>query len=342
MTSDFGLRTTDYEPRTTNSELRTKNMPKLHYAIGVDLGATTVKTGLVTSAGKIIMQTKLPTMGERGPRAVILQIKKSIEEVMIHTKGKTLRGIGIGSPGIVDEKGGIVKNPPNIADWHHVALGQKIQKFFDLRVAVENDANVAAIAEAKFGAGKRHPNFLFVIWGTGVGGGIIMDGKIYRGAFGGAGEIGHVSIDYNGLKCNCGAIGCVEAYVGQRHLSNRTIERLKSQPRSKILDLIGGDISKLEPKYISQAAYAGDKLAREIFTEAGTLLGVALGSVMNVVDLRVIIIGGGLSAAGKFVFDAVKKSVQSHVLTPLRRDIKVLPAKLGNSAGILGAAGLVL
>jgi glucokinase len=144
------------------------------------------------------------------------------------------------------------------------------------------------------------------------------------------------------LRCNCGAKGCVEAYVGQRHLSQRTVERLRRQPRSKILDLVGGDISKVEPMYISQAAYEGDKLAREIFTEAGTLLGVALGSVMNVIDLRVIIIGGGLSAAGKFVFDAVKKSVQSHVLKPLRADIRVLPAKLGNSAGILGAAGLVL
>jgi glucokinase len=317
-------------------------MPQQHYAIGVDLGATTVKTGLVTSAGQILFQTKLPTLGEKGPKAVIIQIKKSIEQVMIHARGKTLRGIGIGSPGIVDEKGGIVKDPPNISGWHHVALGEKIQKSFKLHVAVENDANVAAIAEAKFGAGKHHPNFLFVIWGTGVGGGIILDGKIYRGAFGGAGEVGHVSIDYNGLLCNCGARGCVEAYVGQRHLSQRAIERLKSQPRSKILDLVGGDISKVEPMYISQAAYGGDKLAREIFTEAGTLLGVALGSVLNVVDLRVIIIGGGLSAAGKFVFDAVKKSVQSHVLKPLRKDIRVLPAKLGNSAGILGAAGLVL
>lgn len=317
-------------------------MPRLDYAIGVDLGGTTVKAGLVTSAGKIVAQTKVPTLGEQGANVVIQQIRKSIQEVLIHTKGKNLCGIGIGSPGIVDDKRGIVKDPPNIRNWHIVTLGEKIQKAFNLPVKVENDANVAAIAEAKFGAGKHHSNFLFVIWGTGVGGGIILDGKIFRGAFGGAGEVGHVSIDFNGARCNCGAKGCVEAYVGQRHLSQRTIERLKNQPSSKILSFIGGDISKLEPKYISQAALSGDKLAREIFTEAGTLMGVALGGVMNVVDLRVIIIGGGLSASGKFVFDAVKKSVQAHVLKPLQKDIKVLPAKLGNSAGILGAAGLVL
>ena len=317
-------------------------MPQLHYAIGVDLGGTTIKTGIVSSDGKIIAQSKFPTLGEQGPKAVIGQIRKSIDEVLAHTKGKTLRGIGIGSPGIVDEEGGIVKDPPNFADWHNVALGNAVTKIFGFGAKVENDANVAAIAEAKFGAGKRHPNFLFVIWGTGVGGGIILNGNIYRGPFGGAGEIGHVCIDYNGLQCNCGALGCVEAYVGQRYLSQRTVERLKHHPRSAILKLVGGDVSKVEPKYISQAALKGDKLAREIFTEAGTLLGVALGSVLNTVDVRVIIIGGGISAAGDFVFTAIKKSVQLHVMKPMRKDITVIPAKLGNSAGILGAAGLVL
>ncbi len=317
-------------------------MPQLHYAIGVDLGGTTIKTGVVSSDGKIVARSKFPTLGEHGPKTVIDQIRKSIEEVLVHAKGKTLRGIGIGSPGIVDEKGGIVKDPPNFSDWHNVALGNAVTKIFGLSAKVENDANVAAIAEAKFGAGKRHPNFLFVIWGTGVGGGIILNGNIYRGPFGGAGEIGHVCIDYDGLPCNCGAQGCVEAYVGQRYLSRRTVERLKSYPRSSILKLVDGDLSKVEPKYISQAALKGDKLAREIFTEAGTLLGVALGSVLNTVDLRVIIIGGGISAAGNFVFAAIKKSVQLHVMKPMREDITVLPAKLGNSAGILGAAGLVL
>ena len=316
-------------------------MSQLKYAIGVDLGATTVKTGLVSSEGKILVQTKLPTLGERGPKAVIQQIRKSVEEIQVHAKGKRLKGVGIGSPGIVDEEG-VVKDPPNIKGWHRVALQREIKKYFSMVVKVENDANVAAIAEAKFGAGRRHPNFLFVIWGTGVGGGIIMDGRIFRGPSGGAGEIGHVSIDRNGLRCNCGSRGCVEAYVGQRYLSKRTIARLKTHPRSKILKLVSGDIRKVEPMYISRAAHDGDALAREMFIESGTILGVALGGVMNVLDLRVIIIGGGVSAAGGFVFEAIRKSVRSHVLKPLKQDIVVVPAKLGNSAGILGAAGLVL
>ncbi len=317
-------------------------MSQIHYAVGVDFGGTTIKTGLISSEGKIIAQAKVPTMGDEGPKIVIQQMQKSIAEVLTHAKKGKLRGIGIGSPGIVHQQDGIVFDPPNIKGWHRVALSREIRKVFKVEVKVENDANVAAIAEAKFGAGKRYPNFLFVIWGTGVGGGIILDGEIFRGPHGGAGEIGHVSIDYNGLLCNCGAIGCVEAYIGQRNLSKRAVEQLKNHPTSRILDLVRGDISKVEPVYISQAALEGDQLAREIFTEAGTLLGVALGSALNTVDLRVVIIGGGISAAGDFVYDAIKKSTQAHVMKSMRKDITIIPAKLGNTAGMLGAAGLVL
>ncbi|MEK6566141.1 MAG: ROK family protein, partial [Bacteroidota bacterium] len=166
--------------------------------------------------------------------------------------------------------------------------------------------------------------------------------KIYRGPSGGAGEIGHILINYECPKCNCGNYGCVEAYVGQRYLSQRTAERLKTQPESMIAQLVGGDFTKLEPMYIAQAAQQGDRLAREMLAEAATLLGVAIAGVMNTMDLRVSIIGGGISAAGGFVLQAVEESVRSRVLTPLRRDIKVLQAQLGNNAGILGAAGLVL
>lgn len=317
-------------------------MSKLHYAVGVDFGGTSIKTGLVSSEGKIIAQSRFPTFGEKGPKAVLSQMRKSIEDVLAQAKKKPIRGIGIGSPGIIDNKAGVVKDPPNIDGWHRVALATEMRKTFNVDVSVENDANVAAIAEARFGAGRRHPNFLFVIWGTGVGGGIILDGKIYRGPFGGAGEIGHISIDYNGPQCNCGATGCVEAYIGQRHLSQRAAERLKNQPGSRIMELVDGDVTKVEPIFISQAAHEGDALAREIFVEAGTFLGVALGAVLNTIDLRVVVIGGGISAAGDFVFQAVKKSIQSHVMKPMRNDIKVIPAMLGNSAGILGAAGLVL
>ncbi|MBI3005448.1 MAG: ROK family protein [Ignavibacteriales bacterium] len=315
---------------------------KPRFAIGVDFGATTVKTGLVSSAGKILYQNKLPTNGHSGPSAVIKQIEASVRDALSRADGKKTAGIGIGSPGVVDDHG-VVKSPPNIPQWDEVPLARTIGKIFPRhRIKVENDANAAAIAESRFGAGKKYPNFLFVIWGTGVGGGIILNNRIYRGPTGGAGEIGHISIDYNGAECNCGNRGCVEAYIGQRYLSQRTTEKLKSRPDSKILELVNGDQSKLEPMYLAQAARQGDQLAREMLTEAGEMLGVAIAAVMNVMDLRVSIIGGGISAAGDFVIEAIEQSVRSRVLKPLRPGIKVLQARLGNDAGILGAAGLVL
>lgn len=311
-------------------------------AIGVDLGGTTVKTGLIDTDGKILAVSKLPTRADENPNAVIEQIKKSIKEVLVYTDAKAVSGIGVASPGLIQNPGGIVKSPPNMKNWDVVPLAEELHKAFGMRVEVDNDANVAAVAEAKFGAGKEHPNFLFIIWGTGVGGGIIMGNQIYRGPSGGAGEVGHISINYEGLMCNCGTRGCVEAYIGQKYLSNRTIEKLKSNPNSKIAGLVGGDLSKIEPVYISKAAEAGDPLAKEILVEAGTLLGVMIGGVMNTLDFRITVIGGGVSAVGDFVYDAIRESTMKNVQKPLRDGIKILRAKLGNDAGMLGAAGMVL
>ncbi|MBM4170138.1 MAG: ROK family protein [Ignavibacteria bacterium] len=310
-------------------------------AIGVDLGGTSVKSGLVTVTGEILYQNKLPARASEGPKAVLSQIEASIKDCLSHADKKEIKGIGIGSPGIVDNEG-MVKSPPNLADWDAIPLGREVEKSFEFPVFVENDANAAAIAESKFGAGRNHPDFLFVIWGTGVGGGVILNRKIYRGPSGGAGEIGHISVNFEGPLCNCGSRGCVEAYVGQRYLSHRTAEKLRAGEKSIIVELVSGDFNKIEPLIISQAAERGDLLANHVLTEAATLLGVAIGSAMNLMDLRVSIIGGGVSAAGNGTMNNIKHSVQRHVLKPLRADIQVIRAELGNNAGMLGAAGLVL
>lgn len=317
------------------------NNERISVAVGVDLGGTNVKTGLVSREGEILYQNKLPSRASEGPKIVISQIAASIKDCLSHANKKHVEGIGIGSPGIVDNEG-MVKSPPNLANWDAVPLGPEIEKEFGIPVMVENDANAAAIAESKFGTGRNHSDFLFVIWGTGVGGGIILNKKIYRGPSGGAGEIGHISINYEGPLCNCGSRGCVEAYVGQRYLSHRTAERLRAGEKSVIAELVKGDLSKIEPFVISQAAEQGDHLASHVLAEAATLLGVAIGSVMNLMDLRVCVIGGGISAAGNGTMNTIKHSVQRHVLKPLRPDIQVIRAELGNNAGILGAAGLVL
>ncbi len=319
---------------------------KKTYAIGLDLGATTVKAGVVDRQGAILDEAVVETRAHRGPNVVIQQMGLALHDLFARRKQSECLGIGIGSPGIIRADEGIVLYPPNFKDWKEVELVKAIKKRFPIEVKVENDANCAALAEARFGVGVEHKDFLFVIWGTGVGGAIILNREIFRGPHGGAGEIGHVSVDYNGRVCNCGSKGCVEAYIGQRYLSQRTREILEAVLRdglpSKINDLVDGDLRKIDPAIISQAAEEEDPTALEILEEAGSLLGYALASALNLLDLRVVVIGGGISAAPKFVYQSIEKTVKSRVLQPHKGGIRILRSKLGNPAGIVGAACLVI
>lgn len=322
------------------------------YTIGIDLGGTTIKGGVVDENGSIAYSTNVETKADQGPATVIRQMVHIIEELFSHCKREEVAGIGVGAPGVVSIDGGLVKHPPNIAGWTEVELAEELRKHFHISVEVENDANVAALAEARFGAGFGEKNFLFVIWGTGVGGGIILDGEIFRGPTGGAGEIGHTTIDYNGPQCGCGNRGCVEAFVGQKYLSQRARQQLLPLMKSwkegsipapsRILELVKGNLDLVEPAVLSAAAREGDVVARKILFEGGEMLGVAIASAFNLFDLRLAIIGGGISAVDPFVFEAIERTVRSRVLAGSRSDVRVRPAALGNRAGILGAALLPL
>ncbi len=316
-------------------------MPKTErYAVGVDLGGTNVKIGIVSQKGKIIKKTSLETLAEDGPDSVISQIKKGVKEILDKNKLK-IRGIGIGAPGTVSTKKGTVENPPNLPGWEKVNLGKIIQKEFKINVHVENDANVAAIGEMIFGAGKKINSFIMVTLGTGVGGGIIFNKKLFRGEFGAAGEIGHTSIDYNGPKCNCGSYGCVETYVGNHYLVKRVKEELPKNKGSKIWDLINNELESLTPLIIQQAAEQGDIYAKSVIQGLGLYLGTGLASAANVLDIGTFIIGGGVAGFGEPLFDAIQKNACTRVLKPLSKRLKVLPAKLKNDAGIKGASALV-
>ncbi len=316
------------------------------YAIGLDIGGTSIKAGRVAAGGEVTGQAVFPTLADRGPDAVLAQAALAIAKVADGAGAATCAGIGIGIPGIVSASDGLVRYPPNFAHWGDVDVTGFLHRKTGLRVVTENDANCAALAEARFGAGARHRNFIFVIWGTGVGGGIIIDGAIFKGPGGGAGEIGHVSIDRNGPECRCGNRGCVESYIGQRYLSMRVAAILEGERPSgrgsAILDLAGGDPARIEPETLSRAAEAGDPFARDILSEAGAMLGVALSTVANILDVTTAIVGGGVSAAPDFVLRAVADEMRSRVLRPHRDSVVVERALLGNQAGIVGAASLVL
>ncbi|MHB1688099.1 MAG: ROK family protein [Ignavibacteriaceae bacterium] len=315
-------------------------MPKQEkYAVGVDLGGTNVKVGIVSHDGKIIKKTSIETKAEGGPEKVIQQIKKGINEVLSKNK-LHIQGIGIGSPGTVSTKKGTVENPPNLPGWEKVNLGKIIQKEFKIDVKVENDANAAAIGEMIFGAGKKFDSFVMVTLGTGVGGGIIYNRKLFRGEFGAAGEIGHISIDINGPLCKCGSYGCVETYLGNNYLVKRIQTELENNRSSKIWELVNNDLNLLTPIVIQTALEQGDQYAKSVVFNLGKYLGTALASVGNCLDNGTFIIGGGVGGFGTPLFDSVKETILARVLKPLRKRIKVLPAKLKNDAGIKGASAL--
>ena len=312
---------------------------KEKFVLGVDLGGTNIKLGIVSQSGKIVKQTSIKTHAEEGPESVISQMKKGIKELL--SKNIKVTGIGIGVPGVVTVEKGIVENPPNIPGWGKIKLGEIISKEFNIEVHVENDANAAAIGEMIFGNGKNLHSFIMVTLGTGVGGGIIMNRKLFRGEFGAAGEVGHVTIEYGGAKCNCGSYGCAETFLGNSYLVGNVKRSLPLHPDSLIWKLIKNKPEQLSPITIQQAMEKGDKFAISVVNDMGLHLGSALASVSNLLDISTFIIGGGVAGFGKPLFDAAGKTIRARVLTPLRKRVKVLPAKLKNNAGIKGASALV-
>ncbi|HUI29039.1 MAG TPA: ROK family protein [Candidatus Acidoferrales bacterium] len=313
----------------------------MNYIIGIDLGGTYIKAGAITKEGKILEEVSVPSHAEINPQAVVGQIAGAVKILKEKFKNDELSGVGIGSPGMVDLDGGTVKYPPNFAAWTVFRLGEETAKIIGDNVRVENDANAAAVGELKFGAGRGLKNFVMITLGTGVGGGFIIDGDVFRGENGGAGEIGHTTIDYDGPRCNCGNYGCVEAYVGQKYLSQRVIEKLKAHPESVLNEFVSRNGEKLEPKMISEAAGKGDKFALQIWEETGSYVGVAVASALNMFDLSTVIVGGGVSEAGKPLLSSIEKTAKARVLSPLKPKVKILQAQLQNSAGILGAAALI-
>jgi glucokinase len=313
---------------------------KLKYALGVDLGGTSIKLGILSNLGEILTKYSLPSNAELGPDEVIRQIKKGIRHILSQKKIK-IRGIGIGAPGVINIEKGTVEYPPNFPGWGKVKLGKIIQKEFNFKTFIENDANAAAIGEYMFGAGKKYNSFIMITLGTGVGGGIIFNKKIFRGEFGAAGELGHMSIDYKGPKCKCGSFGCIEAFIGNNYLKQIVSSELKVHPDSKILELVNNDAGHVTPRIIQEAMEQGDKYAKSVVDDMGTQLGAVLTSVSNLLDISTFIIGGGVAGFGKPLFNKVQQTIVERVFIPTKKRVKVLPAKLKNDAGIKGASALV-
>jgi glucokinase len=235
-----------------------------------------------------------------------------------------------------------VTKPPNFEDWGSVNLRAGLQSRLDasLPVIVENDANVAALGSAFYGAGQHVDSFIMVTLGTGVGGGIIYQNQIFRGSTGGAAEIGHMTIDYEGPYANSGVSGAIEGYLGQKFLVDHTRDRLVNAPNSAVHDLVDGNPEEITPRVLYEAAEQGDAFAQDMLAWAGHKLGCVLGSAVNLLDIRTIVVSGGVSGAGDYILDPARDALPRFITPGLRDDLHILQEELGNEASLLGAARL--
>ena len=314
------------------------------YVIGVDVGGTKVAAGFVNSIGEIGAVTRVRMVSDAeaadGLNAVAGAIDYLFEMGREHQL--MIRAIGICAPGPLDPNTGVVINPPNVPCWRDYPLAAEISRRYHLPVKIENDANAAALAEVLWGAGKGYAKVFYVSIGTGVGTGLILDGRIYNGRTGAATEGGHVSIDYRGPLCSCGKRGCIEVFVSGPAIAKRAQAKLESANirHSPILDLADGKIAGVTCEVISQAHAAGDAVAKATLLETVDLLSVWLGNTIDLLEPDVIIVGGGVAAVLQPFFDDIRDRLPNWCINSRCQEIPIVPAHYGANAGIAGGAAL--
>jgi glucokinase len=314
------------------------------YFIGVDIGGTKVAAGLVNASGEITGQTRAPMVANdaaAGLAAVLSAIDsvQAANKTNIHSQD-SISGIGICAPGPLDPSTGIVINPPNLPGWRNFPLAAEVSKAYNLPVHVDNDGNAAALAEALWGAGRGFRNVFCATIGTGIGTGIIFDGRIYHGRTGAAAEGGHTTIDYCGPRCGCGKLGCIEAFASGPSIARRASEKVKQGRASAILDMAGGCPDRITSEMVGNAYTAGDPLAKEVLLETAEFLTVWLGNIVDLLEPDVMIIGGGAGAMMRPFFCEIRGHLPNWCVNSHCQDIPLLAAHYGAEAGIAGGAAL--
>lgn len=316
------------------------------YTIGVDFGGTFVKLALVRFwdkgfkiEGFSSFETKNYNKDSLIEQLVIRIIKLKAESTY---KGNRVRGVGIGVPGRVDFDKGLVFDLTNVPGWKNVNLKEALRPKVKIPVLVDNDANLMALAESKFGAAKGHKDCICVTMGTGIGGGIILNHKVYRGINFAAGEIGHMTINENGPLCVCGGKGCVERYIGNRYILEEAIRKLRVGAKSSIRAKLNGRYSNLTLEMLTNAARKKDPFSILIWQEVGKHMGAVLANVVNLLNPEIIVVGGGVAKAGALILEPMRRIVKERAFQVSCRNLKIVPSKFSNKAGIIGAAAMVL
>lgn len=310
-----------------------------NYAIGIDLGGTNLKAGIVSSDGKLYQKLSVKTKSNADPQTISHQIYGLIEEIINNTHLKTtdIIGIGLSSAGLIDKKGETIVFSPNLPQWRNIPIKRMVMERFSMPCVLENDANAAAWGEKWVGAGRDASSLVMITLGTGIGGGIIIDNKLWRGANNVAAEIGHMIIQMDGPKCNCGNYGCIEVYASATAMVRRFKEALKSGTPS-LLNTSG----EITAKTINDAALQGDKAALNILKETGQYLGIALVNIMHVLNPEIIVLTGGMIGSGDLLMDPIKDIIKQKAFEASYKNTDVVFSQLGSDVGTIGAAGCLL
>jgi glucokinase len=309
--------------------------------IGVDLGGTQIKAAIFRSESlELLEELRCPTEASEGPQHVLENIIRASSELLSRARysPEDIHCIGLGIPGLLDRERGISIFSPNFPDWEHIEVASAIRKVYDAPVFIDNDVRVNLYGEWRFGAGRGYKNIVLITIGTGLGSGILYEGQVLYGTTSSAGEIGHMNMYREGRPCRCGSVGCLGRYVSAIGMINTVKERLKAGGASVMETWVRGDLDQLKAEMLSLAFDEGDALAQDVLREAGTLLGVGLANVINLLNPQLIIIGGGVAAAGERLLRYVRESVSSRSLQLSNQACQIVQAKLGSRAGTIGAA----
>jgi glucokinase len=333
----------DWLPRSS-TECRPQGANMTRRVIGIDIGGTKIAAGLVDEQARVLSRYETKQHSDPPPDVVIEAAQCAFQAVLRGTgmrKGDLL-GVGVGFAGHTDALRGVVLTSSNLPAWDRMPLREVLSERLGVPVALDNDCNAAALAEHRYGAGRGSRHMVYVVFSTGTGAGIIIDGQLYRGHTGAAGELGHTVVDVDGRTCNCGKRGCLMSWGCGMALTELAGERIRAGEDTLIRDMAGGDLGSINGEMVADAARRGDRVARELIQLTGKYLGVGLSTIVQVLNPEVIVVGGGLTNMGSMLMDPCLQSLRENVHPVLADSARIVSSHFGEDAGIVGAAALVL
>jgi glucokinase len=319
--------------------VRARMKGKEDVILAVDIGGTKVEAGLANSSGEILSTTRAPMVANKSAAEGLAAVRAAIDGVVKERAAKRMGAMGISVPGWVDSKTGTVLNAANLPCWKDFPLQREIEKHYGLPVRVANDAKAAALAEARWGAGRGYRNVFYATLGTGLGTGLVLDGRIYMGRRGPGGEGGHTTINFQGLQCPCGKRGCAEMYISGPAIARNAKERI-GRDHSLMLKLAGGEVAKVTAEIVARASAEGDALAKEVLADLAEHLAIWLGNVIDLLEPEVIVIGGGMADVAMSLMGDVRKHLERWACSPGNEGTAIVKAFYGAESALVGAAAL--